>query len=101
MFCAYTRLKYQVSVYMTIGPLVICKWVQGTFTTCICYLVLQHLKLIKRRQHKLFFFLKKKIVTSLANIFTMENLVVKIIFGSKSFIFVNQFSIFCGFFTIF
>ena len=23
MFCGYTRLKYQVSVYMTIGPLVI------------------------------------------------------------------------------
>ena len=27
MFCVYTRLKYQVSVCMTIGPLVICKWV--------------------------------------------------------------------------
>ena len=40
-------------------------------------------KINKKTQHILF---PEEMVTSLANIFTIEKLVVKIIFGSKSFI---------------
>ena len=54
--------------------------------------------IIKKNTAETFF--PEKMVTSLANIFTMEKLVVKIIFGSKCFI-CKPIFIFCGHFIDF
>ena len=45
MFCAFTRHSYQVSVYMTIGPLVLFSTFHlalNIYKYCICYFCKQH-----------------------------------------------------------
>ena len=44
---------------------------------------------INKKDNRNLIFFRKKMVTSLANIFTMEKLEVKIIFGSKTYLFTD------------